>query len=232
MSPMRRVRTMASSAAPMPTSTAMPEMTTTRWSTGAYSGGGSTVASDGASDGATGSPLAALRGVGDSSATRHASSGLVLEHHRWCGEIDAAREHPSLQQLGEHRALFGLHARHAVHEIALHGWWRSAQHAVAIGRERDLHAPAICLRRHAGDQTTLDEPSNDYRNRALMRRRAISELVEGFGGLFGQLLEHEQLRETDAEFAFDTARVEAQCPDDAANRIHGAEGVVGTRRVD
>src|SRR6478672_6818746 len=124
MSPIRRVSTLASRAAPTPTSVAMPQMMTTRWSTGAYSGGASTVASTGASDGATGKPLAALSGVCVSSATRHASGRLVLEHHWRSCQVDAAREDPCLQEVGECRALLGLHARHAVNQVALYRWRR------------------------------------------------------------------------------------------------------------
>src|SRR5437868_13958084 len=110
MSPIRRVRTFASNAAPLPTNIAIQQITTTRRSTGEYSGGASTVASTGASDGATGRPLAAFSGVCKSSATRHASGGLVLEHHWRSSQVDAAREDPCLQQLGKCRTLLGLHA--------------------------------------------------------------------------------------------------------------------------
>ena len=74
------------------------------------------------------------RSLCDSSATRHASGGgLVLEHH-WCsGQVDAAREHPRLQQFGELRTLLGLHARHTVHQIALHRWRRATEHGLPSG---------------------------------------------------------------------------------------------------
>lgn len=97
MSPMRLVSTFASSAAPMPTSTASVEIVMTRRSTGTYSGGASTVANAGARDGATGRPLAAFSSVSVSSGTPYASAGLVLEHHRWGGEIYPGGAHPGLQ---------------------------------------------------------------------------------------------------------------------------------------
>src|SRR4051812_38426721 len=129
--PMSLVSTLARSAAPMPTSTAIAEMTTTRWSTGLYSGGASTVASAGASDGATGNPLAAFNGVSVSSGTPHPSGRLVFEHHRWRGEVDTAGENPRLEEFGESRALLGRHTRHTMHQIALDGGRRAGQHALA-----------------------------------------------------------------------------------------------------
>src|SRR5438067_6565195 len=110
MSPMRPVSTLASTAAPIPTSTAIAEMTTTRLSTGTYSGGASTAASAGSSDGATGKPLAAFSGVCDSSGTPDARSRLVLEHHGRGGQIDSTCEHPQLEELGERRSLISAHA--------------------------------------------------------------------------------------------------------------------------
>ena len=63
-----------------------------------------------ASDGATGRPLAAFSGVWVSSDTPSASGRLVLEDHRWRGEIDAARQQPRLEQIRERAALLGVHA--------------------------------------------------------------------------------------------------------------------------
>src|SRR3954464_14043064 len=140
MSPMSRVRTLASSAAPVRTRMARPAMSTTRLSTGEYSGGASTLARAGASEGATGRPLAAFSGVCDSSATPSPSVRLLLEHHRWRGEIDAAGQDPRLQKLRERRALLGRHARHAVHQVALHRRRRAAEHRLSGWRERDLYA--------------------------------------------------------------------------------------------
>src|SRR5690349_15857283 len=131
---MRLVRTLASSAAPTPTSTAMPEIVITRRSTGEYSGGASTVASAGASEGATGravaaasAPVGEFSGDSPSSGTRDASPGLVLEDHRWCGEVDPGGEDPGLQQLGQRGPLLGTHARHSLDEIILNCRRRVAQ---------------------------------------------------------------------------------------------------------
>src|SRR5438874_13116038 len=98
---MRRVSTLASTAAPIPTSTAIAEMTTTRRSTGTYSGGASTAASAGSSDGATGKPLAAFNGVFESSCTPDESSRLVLEHHRGRRQVDPAGEYPQIEKLSQ-----------------------------------------------------------------------------------------------------------------------------------
>src|SRR5919198_1479350 len=103
--------------------------------------GASIAASAGSSDGATGRPLAALSGVCDSSGTPDASSRLVLEHHRWRGQIDPAREDPQLEELGQHRLLIGTHPRHALYEITLHGGGRAAKQALASGGQRDVDAP-------------------------------------------------------------------------------------------
>src|SRR3989440_5390824 len=224
---MRRVSTLASSAAPIPTSTAIAEMTTTRRSTGTYSGGASTAASAGSSDGATGKPLAAFNGVCDSSGTPDASSRLVLEHHRWRRQVDPAGKYPQLEQLRQRGPLIGTHPRHAVYEITLHGWRRAAEQALASGRQRNVHATAIGRRGDTRHESTVDQPADDDRDGALMCRRSFRELIQRFRGLVDQLLKDKELREADAQLSLDTAGVQTQRAHDATNGVHRAGGVVG-----
>src|SRR5689334_19674399 len=101
MNPMRCVRMLAISAPPAPTKPAIADMTTTRRSTGAYCGGASTDANAGSSDGATGKPSAALRGIDSPSDTLRMSLRLVFSHHRWRGQVDLCHVKPALQQVGE-----------------------------------------------------------------------------------------------------------------------------------
>src|SRR5690348_8831469 len=223
---MRLVNTLASSAAPMPTRTAIAQMVITRRSTGEYSGGASIVSSAGARDGATGSPLAAFSGVSFSSGTRDASSWLVLEDHRWGGEVDPGGEHPALQELGEPRPLIGTHARHPLHEIVLNGRRRVAEELFTGRCECNLNSAAICARGDARHQTAFHQPPDDDRDGALMRRRALGQLVERVRRLVSQLLQHEQLREADPELGLDASRIETQRTHDAANRVHRARDVV------
>src|SRR5437763_1735459 len=231
INPMRRVSTFARSAAPTPTNTAIPEMMTTRWSTGTYSGGASTVASAGAKDGATGNPLAAFSGVWDSSGTPDASSRLVLEHHWWGRQIDPTREHPQLEQLGQRGLLLRPHPGHAVDEITLHSRRRTAQQALAGGGQGNVYSTSIGGRRDARHESAVDQAADDDRYRALMRRRPLGEVVQTFCGPVRQLLKHEKLSETDPKLSLDATRVETQRTHDTANSVHCASGVVDGRHV-
>ena len=91
-----------------------------------------------------------------------------------------------------------------------------------------LQVPApIGFGRYTRDESAVDETADHDRDRALMSRRPLGELIQRVRRLVGQLLQHKKLGETDAQLAFDAARVEAECPNDAADRIHGAGDVVG-----
>lgn len=149
----------------MPTRTAIAEIVITRRSTGAYSGGASTVASAGASEGATGMPVAAAEAPvgafsGDSlsSGTRDASSWLVFEHHWWGGEIDSGGQDPGLQQFGERMLSFRRHARHRRDEIILNRRGCVVQQLLSRWGERNLYPPPVRVRRDARHEPALDQP--------------------------------------------------------------------------
>ena len=104
-------------------------------------------------------------------------------------------------------------------ESFLRGARCAAQPASARRRQPDLRAPRVAGRGPALDQPLAHEPRDHRRYRALMRPRALGELVQREAGRLGDGAQHEQLRAAQAHARLGQARRLAQRLDDAPDRV-------------
>src|SRR5512138_3658597 len=158
MKPIRCDSSCAISAPPAPMPIAMPQMVTTRRSTGMYSGGACTVASASSINGATGRPLDALNGVGAPSGTLRSALRFVLAEHRRRGEVDLGGYEPALEQFGQRDLVVAIHFAQRRHELVLDRWRRTGEQIPAGLRHRDLDSALVRGRRGSRHVSSLDEP--------------------------------------------------------------------------
>src|SRR5512146_773959 len=143
MKPIKCDSSCAISAPPAPMPSAMPQMVTTRRSTGTYSGGACTVASASSIDGATGRPLDALNSGGAPSGTLRSALRFVLAEHRRRGEVDLGGDEPALEQFGQRDLVIAVHVAQRGHELVLNGRRRAGEQISPGLCDRDLDSPLV-----------------------------------------------------------------------------------------
>jgi hypothetical protein len=79
-------------------------------------------------------------------------------------------------------------------------------------------APVSC-RRPARDQSLLNQPANHHRHRALVGIGALGQLIDGARLSGRELLKHEKLRASNAEFALRRTGGTPEYPDYAPDRV-------------
>ena len=99
-----------------------------------------------------------------------------------------------MQPCGDDAESRRRHRLEGVDELSLGRGNRALeQHAPGRG-EGQLGAAAVIIGAGTPNETAPDETRDDDRHRALMRERAIGELVDGKRRRLGESLEHEELR--------------------------------------
>ncbi len=150
---------------------------------------------------------------------------FLEEHLRWL-RLDAERVNNVVDSRGDGVQSSGWHGVERVKELCLRRRHCAAEQGAAGRRQGQLGAAGVVVGPVTPNEPTVHETRNDHRNRALVRERAIRQLVHGKRGRLGEALKHEQLRRAQLPPLLGAAMRLMQRTDDSSESVDDLGNVV------